>query len=183
MRHQLAHRHRMVRRDLRDRAGLRIHFRDLEVRELGNVLRHRIVELPLPFLEQHHHRHAGDRLRHRVDAEDRVLLHRRGALQVALAGGFELHDLAVPRHHRHDAGQLVLVDQRLHLALQPAEPLRRHADAFGSGARKVGGECAAGEQDEQQAVENVARQLHESPVFSRSRWPGAKVYTTATIQL
>ena len=105
VRHQLAHRHRVIRRDLRDRAVLRIHFRDLEVRELGNVLRHRIVELPLAFLEQHHHRDAGDRLGHRVDAEDRVLLHRRAALQVALAGGLELHDLAVLRDHRDDAGR------------------------------------------------------------------------------
>ena len=66
---------------------------------------------------------------------------------------------------------------------QQAEPLRRHADAFGSRAREVRGDCDAGEQDEQQAVEKVARQLHEAPLFFGARCPGAKVYTTATIQL
>ena len=72
VRHQLADGGRVCRR-LENRRAVRgraaIH---LQVRELRDVLREGIGGAPFPFLVQHHHRDAGDRLGHRVDAEDRV---------------------------------------------------------------------------------------------------------------
>src|SRR5262249_30173735 len=49
---------------------------DLEVLERGNVLRHWIRDAEFAFLHHHHDGDAGDRLRHRRDAEHRVFRHR-----------------------------------------------------------------------------------------------------------
>jgi hypothetical protein len=102
----------------------------LEVGEFRNVLRDRIARLPLSFVVQHHHRHAGDRLGHRVDAGDRVQLHRRLLLEILEAVGLVLHDLALARHQRDDAGEVLLIDQALHGLVHPVEAARGKADGF-----------------------------------------------------
>jgi hypothetical protein len=58
------------------------------VLERGQEARDRIVELEPPLLVEHHDRHRGERLRHGVDAEDRIGPHR-------LAAG-EIGEPAVP---------------------------------------------------------------------------------------
>lgn len=122
----------MIGRHVRDRAAGRIDLRDLQVGEFGNVLGHRIVQLPLALLEQDHHGDAGDRLAHGINAEDAVLLHRRAAFQLTLAGRLQLHDLAFSRHHGHDARHVATLGDCFHFGREQLEPLRRHADGFGT---------------------------------------------------
>ncbi len=129
MRHQLAHRRRMYRL-FENRLAILLAGVDLQVREFRNVLRDRIGRLPLPFLVQHHHRDAGDRLGHRIDASDRVELHRRAGLETGNAVGLVLHDLAFPRHQRDDAGELFLVDEVLHAGVHLVEGARSKADGL-----------------------------------------------------
>ena len=111
--------------------------RDLEVLELGDILRDRIGEAKGPLLIKHHEGDTGDRLRHRVDAKDRVLGHRRTRSDVLVAERFEVGDLAVARDHRRDAGELTVVDELLHAGVEPFEALARHADRFRRDDRQV----------------------------------------------
>ena len=65
-----------------------------------------IVEPELALLVQHHHRDGGDRLGHRVDAEERPRRHRRAGLQVLHADGFEVRRpsrCARPRRRRRQS--------------------------------------------------------------------------------
>ena len=94
----------------------------LEIRELGNVLGERVVGLPLAFLVQHHHRDAGDRLRHREDAHDRVFLQRLAALQIGNPARAVFNDLTVARGQSDDPRQLLFVDDLLH-ACREALPI------------------------------------------------------------
>ena len=94
------------------------------------MLGNRIARLPLPFVVQHHHRYAGHRLGHRVDAGDRVQLHRRLLLEILEAVGLVLHDLALARHKGDDAGEVLLIDQALHGLVHSVEAARGKADGF-----------------------------------------------------
>src|SRR2546426_12634515 len=69
-------------------------------------LSHRIVELKASLLPQHHQPHAHDRLRHRVDAEDRILRYRPLSLDLEVALRLEVRDLSPARDEREGAGEL-----------------------------------------------------------------------------
>ena len=113
-----------MRRLLEDRHTVLLARIHLQVREFRDVLGDRIGRLPLPFLVQDHHRHAGHRLGHRVDSRDGVELHRRLLLEILEAVGLVLHDLALARHQRDDAGQVLLVDDVLHAVVHLVEAAR-----------------------------------------------------------
>ena len=105
VRHQLANRGRVPGRFERRRAvGTRARV-DLERGEFRNVLRERIVGVPLALFIEHHHGDAGDRFRHRIDAEDGVALERRARGEVLMPVGVDADELAVPRDHGHDSRQ------------------------------------------------------------------------------
>ena len=92
----------------------RILLADAHVGHLGQVFAHRISERKLAILDQDHRRHAGDRLGHRGDPEDRVGLQRDLAGAIIGADGLQVGELAVPREGndgaREDAaGDLGLV--------------------------------------------------------------------------
>ena len=114
---------------------------DFESGELRNVARHGIVELPLSFFVQHHHRHAGDRLAHGVNAENRILLDRVILAHIELANGVEVHDLAVALDECDEAGDLLVVDETLHGSVQAAQPFRGHAHRFGPRGREIANTC------------------------------------------
>ena len=116
------------------RPGAGVH---LEILELRNVLRDRIVELPFTLFEQNHHRDAGDRLAHRIDAKDAVRRHRLVGVDVLFADGVEMHDLAVSRDERDDARELSLIHDALHARRHGLQAVRRHADAFRLGCRYI----------------------------------------------
>ena len=126
--HQLAHGHRMIGVLNHGHAVGPILLRDLEIRELGNELRHRVVEREATLVVVGHQRDTDDRLRHRVDAEDRVLRDRDPVLDVLLAVGVEEDDLALARDHRDDAGEFAVVDHAVHRLGELLEAGRVHAD-------------------------------------------------------
>ena len=68
---------------------------DLHVGEGGDVFRDRIGDEQPSLLDQHHRRDRDDRLGHRIDAEDRVVGHRRAAGRSAPT--VPIGDLAVAR--------------------------------------------------------------------------------------
>ena len=95
---------------------------DLHVTEGRDVFRHWIVEQEVPFFVQQHGCGAGHRLRHRINAKDRVFLHGLIGFDVHLPVSFEVDHLATPREQRHHAGDLAAIDITLHGradALQP----------------------------------------------------------------
>ena len=53
-----------------------------------------LVERDAAFLDQHHEGDRGDRLGHRIDAEDRVVLDRRLALEIGKTLHRAMDDLA-----------------------------------------------------------------------------------------
>src|SRR5262245_21622645 len=94
-------------------------------------LPHRIVELNASLLPQHHQPDAHDRLRHRVDAEDRIRRDRPLALDLEVALRLEVRDLAPARDEREGAGELAGVDVPLEVIADASEPRRRESDFFG----------------------------------------------------
>ncbi len=136
VRHQLAHGHRMI-LILHDHVAVGFGRVDLQLGKFGNVLRHRIIELPLSLFEQHHHRDAGDRLAHGVDAEDAVLLHGCIGGDVAPAHGIEFDHFAVARNHGHRTCQAAGVHEFLHAGAQTRQALGRHACAFCAGRGQI----------------------------------------------
>jgi len=137
MAHQFADGHRVVRL-LHDylAVGTR-RLGHLQVGELRNELRDRIVEFESTFLVERHQRRAGHGLGHRVDAEDRVPGHGGAARDVLLAEGAEVRDLAVPRNDGHDAGEFPSVDESLHGGVQFREAFGAHADFGGVDDREI----------------------------------------------
>jgi hypothetical protein len=73
--------------------------------ELGQPARDRVLELEGALLPQHHRRHRGDRLGHRVDPPDRVALDRQVRLDVAVAARRLVRELAVARDLDEVAGE------------------------------------------------------------------------------
>src|ERR1044071_2523156 len=93
---------------------------------------HRIGEREDAALVEHHERHGGDRLGHRVDAEDRVGPHRLAPLAVHDAERREPGDLAAPRDEGQRAGDLAGLDvARDQVVIDAAESFARQADALG----------------------------------------------------
>ncbi len=81
--------------------------------QFGNVLRDRLVELELALLPQHHGGDRGDRLGHRINAEDRVGLHRPALGQVHHSDRLPIDDFAVAGHRRDGPGKLFFLDHFL----------------------------------------------------------------------
>jgi hypothetical protein len=96
------------------------HSRLLEAR---NELRHCIAQAN-PALLHKHDGDAGHRLRHRRDAEDRVLLHRGVGLDVPFAVRRQLGHLAASDDNRDQTRNAVLVDVLLHHRVKTLEPRR-----------------------------------------------------------
>ena len=109
---------------------------DLHLREGGNVFRHGLVDREPPFLDQRHRRDADDRLGHGIDAEDRVLGHRRSAWSEGAEPLGEA-DLAVPRDQHGDAGSAARGDLALHCRGQPIQRRAVEADLLGTSRRQA----------------------------------------------
>jgi hypothetical protein len=93
----------------------------LHVGQLRQPAAHGVVEQQVPLLEQHHQRHRGDGLGHRVDPVDRVGLHRRAGLDVGGAVAVAVDHLAPSGHGELHAGQLPLIDVAVHDVVDPGE--------------------------------------------------------------
>jgi hypothetical protein len=118
-----------------------------ELAELGQVAADRVLEQERALLEQAEQGHAHDRLRHRVDAEDRVQRHRLVALHVTPSVGVGQHDLTAPGHDRDDARQPPGVDVAACVSPQLPQPLAVQADLVGgcvNGDRGRAARCVHG---------------------------------------
>ena len=109
---------------------------DLHVGELREILRQRVVDQQLAALVKLQRRERDHRLGHRGDVEDRVLRHRDAGRLVAEAERLEVDELALAGDRDHGAGQAALLDVGIDDLRDLAEPLGRHADVFGLGARQ-----------------------------------------------
>jgi hypothetical protein len=110
---------------------------NLDVLELGQVTRERVVELEFALLVESEERNARDRLRHREQAEVCVLRHRLLVLDVGHAVAVDVHDLAAARDQSDHTGDAPGVHPSVRDVVEPAEPLARHADALRGRARQV----------------------------------------------
>ena len=79
---------------------------DFHVGKRRNVFCDGIVKPELAVLDQHHGDDRRDRLRHRVEAEDRIRRHRQFCRDVAHAKAFEIDRLAVSLDQENRAGNL-----------------------------------------------------------------------------
>ena len=110
---------------------------DFHVFECRDVLRNRILEHDLALLEHHHDRDRGDRLGHGVDAEDRILGHRRLGFGIEHADGLEIRNLAVTHDHRDSARDGALRAFGAQPLGDAVEPLGRQPDVRRPGGRQV----------------------------------------------
>jgi hypothetical protein len=109
---------------------------DLHLLEGGQPARDRVLKLKLALLVEHHQGHRGDRLGHRSDPKDRVVLDWQGVLGVAVSVRLDVHDLPVSSDERERTRDQLLVDVPLHHRSDARKALARHADLARLGARK-----------------------------------------------
>jgi hypothetical protein len=104
------------------------------------------------FLPQHHDGDADDRLRHRIDAKDRVLPHRRGGARIFRSEGLEIGDLSVPHHQDHRAWYATRFNVCTKHLAETGEPVGGHADLLGlRTAQRIG---SAGHQRNKKSSRN-----------------------------
>lgn len=102
---------------------------NLHILELRDVFCDRFLEAEATFLDQHHGRDRGDWLRHRVDAEDRVVRHRGPVGRIALAPGAPIGDLAVPDDGDRGAWDETLGDIGRNVVVDVRKGTRQQAEA------------------------------------------------------
>ena len=114
--------------------GRRVRLRDgdlVQAFEFRDEARDRVAQADLAFFHQHHDRHAGDRLRHRSEAEDSVLGHRPVCFEISHALRFEVRDLAATSDQRDRAGDVACVDVAAYDLGDPFQPIARKAHFLG----------------------------------------------------
>ena len=110
---------------------------DAEILPFRDVFVDRLVERDAAFLEQHHERHRGDRLGHRIDAEDGVVPDRHLALEIGKALHRAVDDLAAAVDQKLRPRETAGVDvAALQMLIDPVQGRLGHAGGFGrSGGR------------------------------------------------
>ncbi len=167
---QVDHLHRALRR----LAG------DLHVLEFRQVVGDRRIEIELALLDQHHRGHAGDRLGHRRDPEDRIGLQRDLAGAVMSADRLQVRELAVARDGDHGARQRARVDLGLIPGSDPRQPLGREAGAHRIGHREILREATHRCEEHRECGANqVGESLHQKG-FSTARNTIAIISTVGT---
>jgi hypothetical protein len=140
MAHHLTDRRRPL-RILQDHLAVRTDAgEDLHTCELRDEFRHRIIEDPVAFLEQDHHCRRGDRLGHRIDAEDGVRRQRRIPAQLGGAVGPERRHLAVTKDQGGDARHSSGLDHTRHIVIEPLQAVGVETQIFGPGGDRQAGE-------------------------------------------
>ena len=105
-----------------------------EVLPFRDVFVDRLVERDAAFLDQHHEGDAGDRLGHRIDAKNGVVLHRGLALDVGKALHRAVDDLAAAIDQELGSRKAAGIDVAvLQMILDAVEGGLGHAGGFGRG--------------------------------------------------
>jgi hypothetical protein len=123
----------MLRLQRLDRLAVeRVEFfhRHLQVGELGQILRHRGVEVELAVFDQRHRCDRDDRLGHRRQTKDCVVLHRDLVLAILVSDRLEVGDLVVARDQQHRARQFAAIDKFLVDIGQMLQPSGRKPKRF-----------------------------------------------------
>ena len=132
------------------------------------------------LLVQDHHRDAGDRLAHRVDAEERVLRHGFLRFEVAVAVGVEVGDLAAAGDQAGGAGDLPGLDVAVHRRVDAGQAFGREADLLRlrdgdlrvGGQRRGGGKAQGEQQSRRQAARRMGTSSHRSLLSRTVRLAG-----------
>ena len=119
---QVLDRHRRGGRH-RDQFGRRPPEVDPHVRECRHEVADRIRQLEGALLVKHHGRYRGDRLGHRVDAEERVRLDGKPCLHVTPAVRRGVDDAPVPAHEHQPARQPAVVHVPHEVPVDPGQPV------------------------------------------------------------
>ena len=105
-----------------------------EVLPFRDIFVHGLVERDAAFLDQHHESHGRDRLGHRIDAEDGVVLDLHLALEVGKALRRRVHDLAAAVDRELRSGKAPGIDVALpQMVFDAVERGGGHAGGFGRG--------------------------------------------------
>ena len=105
-----------------------------EVLPFRNVFVHGLVQRDAAFLDQHHEGDARERLGHRIDAEDRVVLDRRLALEVGKTLHGRMNDLAAAIDQELRSREAAGIDiTLLQVIFEAIERRFRHSGGFGRG--------------------------------------------------
>ena len=118
--------HRLAGRD-RDLPLVRTAGVDADMGEGGDERADRIGELEGALLVEHHRGDRGDRLGHRVDAPQRVRLHRQPGFDVARPVAGHMCQVAPPAHRHQPAGQAAVVHVPGEVPVDPPQPFRVQA--------------------------------------------------------
>ena len=101
---------------------------DLLALERRKEFRHRIGELDLAVLDQHHGGDRDERLGHRIDAKDGIQGHRLAFILVLEARGVGIDELALARDQHDRAGEFAIGNAFLERIVDAAELLFGHSD-------------------------------------------------------
>jgi hypothetical protein len=105
-----------------------------EIFPFRNVFMDRFVERDPAFLQEHHEGNGGQGLGHRIDAKDRVVLHRRLALDVGEALYGAVNHLAAAKHQHLGSRKAAGIDVFLpEMRVDAIEPGFGHAGGFRRG--------------------------------------------------
>ncbi len=110
---------------------------DLGVGEGRDEVADRLAEMKPSLGGEHHRGDRDDRLRHGIDAKDRVGRHQRPRGGVAIAPGAMGHDLAPPLDVQHGARDATRLDLRAQKRVDPLESLAGEAGDVGEGRRRL----------------------------------------------
>ena len=135
----------------------------LEIRELGQILRDGIAQHQPPLFDEHHRGDRRERLGHRIEAEDRVLRHRRSRDGIALADALEVGDLPLAGHQGDGARVLATGYLGLHDLGRPREALGREPDFLGLGGRQAVGPDEGREQKRDEDGNESRESRHGGP--------------------
>ena len=94
---------------------------------------HMVVQFERALFPQLQSEHRGERLGHGEDAPDRVGLHRKRCLDIAVSVRGEVNELAVAAHGYQPARQPSVVDVPTEMGIDAFETLGRHADVCSVG--------------------------------------------------
>lgn len=97
---------------------------DPPVRQFRQESINRIVEPQPAFFDENHRGDGSDRLRHRSQAEERIRLHSRRAIEAKRANGIDVLRTS-PTDHRNEAGQLTAINMTEQGFVQPRQPRGR----------------------------------------------------------
>jgi hypothetical protein len=146
--------------------------------ERRKEFRHRIGELDLAVLDQHHGGDRDERLGHRIDAEDGIERHRLALFLVLVAGGVGIDELALAGDEHDRARELAVACRLGQHRVDAVELLLGNANLLGLRLRQrrvdltPGRGCGNKKSADERGVKHPAFHVQGLPIGLRSKLPG-----------